>query len=135
MTYRAGSGRYNWLKGLRNTKEESTYVQTIKQQAALIPAEDRDSVISYNMGPKWFLITDIFPAFKHGCGAIEWFSSISERFRQECIDYYSSLSARWIVVQGENVMPDIQNILDTSYELYNSVDIQEGVSLNLYRLK
>ena len=58
---------------------------------------------------------------------------MSETMQQENIDFFKSLSAKWIVVQGDIAQQGISQIITDNYELYDSVYVEERDDyLNLY---
>ena len=130
--YNAAINHNIWMNSLCNIDKESSYVIAIKNQIDLIPCDERELVIGYNVRPDWYLITDINPCYKYYTNQ-DWGMKMSKKMEQENIDFYGSLTAKWIAVQGVIGQPDIAQIIEDKYQLYNSVYLEDrALYLNLY---
>lgn len=125
--------KYSWISRLNESNAPSQYVAAIKAQSDLIPEEERDMVIGYNVRSDWYLISGIYPCFKHGFDQ-DYRNGISERTQEETVNFFESLTAEWIVVQRDIGIPEIKNVIDQHYTQIDSTHIEEGdYWLTLYK--
>ena len=88
--YNAAINHNIWMNSLCNIDKESSYVIAIKNQIDLIPCDERELVIGYNVRPDWYLITDINPCYKYYTNQ-DWGMKMSKKMEQENIDFYDSI--------------------------------------------
>lgn len=132
-SYENGVGKYQWITRLSVYNDEMQDINDIRQQASIIPVEDRDKVIGYNIKANWYLINGIYPCYKY-YGANDYLHDISEQVRIETQEYYSSLDAQWIVVQDDIEDEKIKGIIEKNYELQSTINITNGNYLvSLYK--
>ena len=125
--------KYSWISRLHKSNSPSQYAVAIKAQSDLIPEEEQDMVIGYNVRSDWYLISGIYPCFKYGFDQ-DYRSSISERTQEETVNFFESLTAEWIVVQRDIGIPEIKNVIDQYYTKVDSTHIEEGdYWLTLYK--
>lgn len=127
------SGRYTWIEEMHNSKEPSEHVQKYEELFQLVPSEDRDKIVAYNINCDWWLINDAYPCQRQVFStkvAFDWWPEM----RQECLEFYRSPEARWVVVEGELEEGEMSEIFSTDYILYKSLYIDEyGEALSLYK--
>lgn len=89
------------------------YVSDAKISASLIPEEDRDSVLCYNVDAQWYLINDIQPCqtyFIHQ----DWQSSADSNMQQTIAENLWNNPPKWMVVD-EPSNPRVQQLLAEQY--------------------
>ncbi|MGO5097232.1 ArnT family glycosyltransferase [Agathobaculum sp. LCP25S3_E8] len=125
QSYQNGLEKYNWIKDLSRYNPEIQDIDRIREQASIIPEEDRDKVIGYNIRASWYLVTGIYPSYKY-YGGNDYLYAISDELRDETVQYYSSLDAEWIVVQSDIGDEEIREIINTNYKMVDEIDITNG---------
>ena len=82
----------------------------------VIPEEDRDSVIGYEISTSWYIDRGITPCYKY-YSMQHWWSADGFDVNQEFMDYVSSEFPKWIVA-GTDIKDDqLKNILADHYTL------------------
>ena len=117
--------------------EEWTYEYCEKAVAlgSNIPDEDRDRVFSYNTRVDWYLANDLFPCNRF-CGKMDqWSVEKWPQMREELMEVYESLEAKWIVVSGEILDEDFGEIISNHYELVDEETAEQSqINMRLYKL-
>lgn len=130
---RTAIAKYGWINSLHTSNAPSQYAEAIKAQSDLIPISDRDRVVGYNVRADWYLISKIYPCFRHGIDH-DYRNSISEKVRVETVDFFESLTAEWIVVQGNIEAPEVSKVISEAYHSVDSKYIQAGdYQITLYK--
>lgn len=103
-----------------------------REQGAMIPQAERDSVWGYDLDPRWYYINNIQPCFRY-CAYIPIFVKLNpEETVAEIYEMLDTVFPRWIVApELEEVdLEYLRAVLETRYEL-----VDHGDSADLYRLK
>ncbi len=112
-------------------EKDSSYLGEAKEQAELIPQEDRESVIGYGVGPEWYLKTQILPCGKYFV-LQDFQSSQSDDMLKENVEFYSSGTAKWVVVKDDIKFEEIENAINNNYDLVDYREIGDE-TLALYK--
>ena len=121
----AALGKFEWINSIYDSAYPSQYAQAIKYLSNQIPEDERDRVIGYNVRADWYLISGIYPCFKHAFDH-DYRNSLSEELQEETVDFFESLTAKWIVVQQNIGQPEIKEIVEENYVETDSVYIANG---------
>lgn len=89
------------------------YNNAARSAAAVIPAEERDSVLGYNVDAQWYLATDIRPCQRYFIHQ-DWQAAEDPGMRGEINESLGQDPPLWLVVAGpaENT---VQQLLDEQY--------------------
>lgn len=111
------------------------YVIKSQEIGNLIPEDDRDKVLGYNLRTDWWLINDLFPCQRF-YGGSDWGFSVWPKTLDESVEFYSSLDAEWIVTFGDVGCAEIADIINRFYVQTTSVHIDTyDCWLTLYQKK
>lgn len=132
-SYQSAIFKYSWITNFIQYKSGIQDSYNIIKQAAMIPEEDRDKVTGYNIKADWYLTTDIYPCYKY-YGSNDVLYSTSSMVREESIEYYSTLDAKWIVVQSEIGDEEIKALIEENYQVVSQIDMSDGSGkISLYK--
>ena len=111
----------------------SDQIRAYRDQARLIPPEEQDSVLAYNIPPSWYEVTDILPCYRYFAYAV---GTWQEQVTDEYIEMLRTDPPKWFAVRTETLSRNsrleaaILDALAERYELVNTA--AEGTGL--YRL-
>lgn len=97
----------------RYPDEVLDYNNIARSTAAVIPAEDRDSVLAYNVDAQWYLATDICPCQRYFVHQ-DWQADEDAALREEIDALLWQDPPKWMVVAGP-VEAAVQQLLDEQY--------------------
>lgn len=92
--------------------------QDVQECIQVIPEEDRDSVIGYEISTSWYIDSGITPCYKY-YSMQHWWSFEGFDVNQAFMDYVSSEFPKWIVAGTEIKDDQLNNILADHYTLVN----------------
>ncbi|MCD7824891.1 MAG: glycosyltransferase family 39 protein [Clostridiaceae bacterium] len=122
-----------WINGY----EISDYEEAAVKMASVIPEEDYTSVIGYNTSSLWYLYTDIMPCYKYYT-LQDSQSSHSLTMQKENAEFYQSGAAKWVVVEDEIEMLEVEKAINENYILEFEIECKnrynEDTTLRLYQL-
>lgn len=108
------------------------YNNAARSAAAVIPAEERDSVLGYNVDAQWYLATDIQPCQRYFIHQ-DWQAAEDPGMRQEINESLRRDPPGWLVVAGP-VDSAVQQLLDEQYTAVSGEQqFDEYASYVLYR--
>lgn len=118
----------NMLKAA--TKYYEAAYNAIRQQTELIPPEERDSVLAYNIRPRWYVIGNLQPCYRLGAYQ-ENFTRLMPQLQREQEENLRNNPPLWAAVELEYLdCPQLEEMLQADYRMVNE---SEGISL--YRRK
>lgn len=118
----------NSLKAVTKYYKE-TYT-AIQLQTDLIPSEERDSVLAYNIRPRWYVIGNLHPCYRLGAFQ-ESFTRLVPALYEELSESLQNNPPLWIAVEPEHLdYPQLEQMLSSDYQL-----VDESVGTSLYRKK
>lgn len=124
--YQFAQARTGWINVLHNQGSKNQYAEVVEEECALIPEEDRNQVIGYNLDAQWYTFAGITPCYRYFTMQ-DWQGSHSPGMVQENIELYQSLEAKWIIVGKDGVgEPEISKVIDTYYHFVRSDFIEDG---------
>lgn len=114
----------NLLKAVTRYYED-TY-DAIKEQTELIPEEERNSVLAYNIRPRWYVIGELQPCYRLGAYQ-ENFTRLIPELAKEQEEKLNQDPPVWVAVEQEYLdCPQLEEMLKKDYE---KVDETEGITL------
>ncbi len=123
--------RAQWIDNIENGAQFE-YNQAIYQQATLIPENERNSVLAYNVQADWYLITGIVPAHNHFSNQ-DWRNGFSEDLRLSDENFFKNHAPKWLIVCNGIENKVIAEIVAKEYKEVSTI-YQEGAgTLSLYR--
>lgn len=128
-------GKYSIMTTGGNILKATTryYLDTyenIRRQTELIPKEERDSVLAYNIRPRWYVIGELQPCYRLGAYQ-ENFTRLVGQLAKEQEGNFRSNPPRWVAVEWDYLdCPQLEEMLHTDYEMKN-----ESENISLYRRK
>lgn len=128
-------GKYSILTTGGNVLKATTryYMETyenIKRQTELIPKEERNSVLAYNIRPRWYVIGELQPCYRLGAYQ-ENFTRLVGQLAKEQEENFKYNPPLWVAVEWEYLdCPQLEEMICTDYELKN-----ESEKISLYRRK
>lgn len=116
----------NSLKAVtRYYKETYTAIQL---QTDLIPSEERNSVLAYNIRPRWYVIGNLQPCYRLGAFQ-ENFTRLVPVLQEEMTESLRNNPPLWIAVEPKYLdYPQLEQMLSSNYHLVN-----ESNDTSLYR--
>lgn len=81
----------------------------------VIPEEDRDSVIGYEIATSWYIDSGITPCYKY-YSMQHWWSSDNYDVNQQFIDYVSSETPKWIITGKDISDNQLKKLLEDHYQ-------------------
>lgn len=90
--------------------------QDVQDCIQVIPEEDRDSVIGYEISTSWYIDSGITPCYKY-YSMQHWWSAEGFDVNQEFMDYVSSEFPKWIVAGTDIEDDQLKHILADHYTL------------------
>lgn len=115
----------NIYKGM--TEGIDAYQKKIDKEAVeiteLIPENERDSVLAYNVHSQYYIASDIVPCYKYFM-LQDWMGSFNDELKKEFKEFISSNQVKYIIENGEknayseNVGPenDLDYLIEPAYE-------------------
>lgn len=96
--------------------------------ALIIPAEERDSVIGYEIPVSWYIDSGITPCYKY-YSMQHWWSKEGLDVNRDFIDYVTREHPMWVITDTEMEEPSLVKTLQQNYTLLRSS------TYNYYRYK
>ena len=125
-----GWGRDSFMA--RYPYEVLDYNNAARSAAAVIPEEERDSVLGYNVDAQWYLATDIRPCQRYFIHQ-DWQAAEDAAMRREIDQTLWQTPPRWMVVAGP-VDAAVQRLLEEQYTpVSGEQTFTEYASYVLYR--
>lgn len=93
--------------------ETQPYNNAARAAAAVIPKEERDSVLGYNVDAQWYLAADIQPCQRYFIHQ-DWQAAEDPSMRSEIDEFLTKDPPKWLVVSGP-VEDTVQQLLDEQY--------------------
>ena len=108
-------------------KTKPIYIGSVKdylELAAMIPAEDRDSVWGYNINPAWYYVADILPCYKYFINQ-EQQLLIDPQIKQEIAEMLSDHPPKWIAKNSSDEVSfiELRDLLEQNYELVSDLSL------------
>lgn len=101
----------------------------IEKVVSVIPEEERDSVIGYNIHARYYMYSDIIPCYKYYTFQ-KWWSVSDPTIDKEFMAWLENEPPLWVMKHPGERDEKLMTILNKSYELKSENDI-----LSVYRLK
>ena len=90
--------------------------QDVQECIKVIPKNERDSVIGYEIATSWYIDSDITPCYKY-YSMQHWWSSEEYDVNQQFLDYVSESFPKWIIT-GKTIGDEtLVTILNQHYEI------------------
>ena len=96
-----------------------------------IPADERNSFVSYMIPPSIYLYNEIKPCYPYFC-LQSWYSFNGPSMGTRIDSVFSTCKAKWILSKETKVREKVQEVLDTHYKIYLK-DEYKGMTYILYR--
>ncbi len=93
--------------------ETQSYNNAARAAVAVIPKEERDSVLGYNVDAQWYLAADIQPCQRYFIHQ-DWQAAEDPSMRSEIDEFLTKDPPKWLVVSGP-VEDTVQQLLDEQY--------------------
>lgn len=90
--------------------------ETVRDDCAKIPEAERNSILGYNMAPKYYMMGNIIPCFKYASFQDIWMNEIQE-IGDEMRAYMDNTPPTWIIVEDDYHNEWLQGVVDEKYEL------------------
>ena len=88
----------------------------VQECIRVIPEEDRDSVVGYEISTSWYIDSGITPCYKY-YSLQHWWSSEGFDVNQAFMDYVSSEFPKWIIAGTDIEEDQLKRILEDHYTL------------------
>lgn len=115
------------LQEFTNDNYKEKYM-TIKNDLKLIPNDEKNYVIGYNIPAAYYLIGDILPCYKYYIHQ-EWWSISNPNIKIEFLKWLENNKVLWLITLPDEDCEEINKIILNNYELKHSNDY-----INVYRL-
>lgn len=102
--------------------------QHIENIVAVIPEEERDSVIGYNIYARYYMYADIIPCYKYYTFQ-KWWSESNPSIDKDFMKWLEEDKPLWVITNANESDKQLNGILEEVYELKN-----ESKHLKVYRL-
>ena len=103
--------------------------EEIEQVVSVIPENERDSVIGYNIHARYYIHSDIIPCYKYYTFQ-KWWSVSNPSINIEFMEWLKNEKPLWVIKHPKENEKELIAILNESYELK-----RENTFLSVYRLK
>ena len=132
QSWESASIKYQWIESLQDRHDLSSYANYVKMQSNMIPEDERDQVIGYNVPSDWYLISGIVPCTNY-FNCQDQRGSLSPQVQDDILEFFRSNTAKWIVAAGDIGNSEIAELVNNNYEVYNTVFVDEtGWWMTLY---
>jgi len=84
------------------------------KQSMVIPENERDSVIAFNVEPKYYLYMDIIPCHRYFMSQ-EWWASFDEVVNEEFMTFLKNDKPLWIVTNKREDNSELMDIIENNY--------------------
>ncbi len=93
----------------------------MSQAADIIPQDEKDSVIGFNIPPEWYMDCDIVPCYKYYIMQYWWTTSTLDVYG-EFMGYVKTEHPMWLITGTDMNDETLLNIIDEDYELQEEND-------------
>lgn len=93
----------------------------VQKAIEVIPEEERDSVVGYEIATSWYVDSSITPCYKY-YSMQHWFSSELVNANQEFIQYVKTQHPTWVVAPLNLEEEDLKQVLKEDYTLVSEAD-------------
>lgn len=93
----------------------------MNQSAQIIPEQERDSVIGFEIPPEWYMDCDIVPCYKYYIMQHWWTNSAVDVYG-DFLNYLNSEHPAWIITKAEISDEGVSEVLEKSYSLQETND-------------
>lgn len=117
---------------IKNSFFTNKYVRIekdIESAVEVIPEEEKDSVIGYNIYARYYMYADIVPCYKYYTFQ-KWWSESNPSIDKDFMKWLKDEKPVWVITNSTESDAQLTDILQEEYELKN-----ESVLLHVYRLK
>lgn len=101
-------------------KGAAQYTEESNEIVNLIPEDERDLVMAYNVNARFYLVTNITPCYKY-CILQDWQCSKDDKIQEEFKNDILSLEAKYIVVNN-NQKNSLDNMINENYDRVGNTD-------------
>lgn len=101
----------------------------IENVISVIPDDEKDSVIGYNIYARYYMYADIVPCYKYYTFQ-KWWSESNPSIDKDFMKWLNEEKPLWVITNSKENDEQLINILEEDYEIK-----KESVLLNVYRAK
>lgn len=128
----AGLGYYDYYKNFNKyfvTKEISVRCETVKEDLKIIPEDEKDSVIGYQIKTDIYHYADIIPCYKYYTLQETW-AITNPQILEDFMTWLETEKPLWLLKDAENNNETLERILDENY-----TEKERNDYIIIYRLK